>query len=64
MIEADNCRFGEKLEFRGRGLGPWMAQDNLMVDVVGTNDRVDVGVSSSRYAEPAAAGTRPVCKTV
>lgn len=63
LIEAVNCRFGEKDEFRGSGFGPCTAQDNLIVEVVGMKFLDDEGTSSSKYAEPAAAGTTPVCRT-
>jgi len=65
LTDALNCRFGEKEALRVMGLGPWTVHDSLMVDRDGTRlCSVEEGISSSRYAEPFAAGTRPVFKTV
>ena len=63
-MEADSCRFEEKLAFRGRGLGPWTEQESLIVEDDGMIDfAFPGGASSSRYADPEADFTSPVCRT-
>jgi len=56
-----------KGELRGRGLGPWTVQVSLRVEDGGSSEECEpAGVVgwSSRYAEPEAEGTRPVCRKI
>lgn len=64
LTDADSWRFGEKEAVLGRGFGPWTEHDSFMVGE--TLRRVGFalgGLSSSRYADPVADGTTPVCRT-
>lgn len=63
-MEAVSWRLGEKLAFRGKGLGPCTAHETLIVDERGMRDlAVEGGASSSRKALPLAEAIRPVCRT-
>jgi hypothetical protein len=58
-------RDGEKGAERGRGLGPWMLAVIFRLDVGAINVEGDFkfALGISRYAEPLAEGTMPVCRT-
>jgi len=56
---------GEKGAERGRGLGPWMLAVIFRLDVgaIKVEGDFEVVLGISRYAEPLAEGTIPVCRT-
>jgi len=54
-------------ELRGRGRGPWTVHVSLRVEEGGSRDGSEaagVVACNSRYAEPEAEGTRPVCRKI
>ncbi len=65
MTCAANCKFGENDAALATGFGPWTEHVSLREEVDGINvlGAEDSGASSSKYAEPEAAGTSPVLRT-